>query len=72
MPQLLGAQPNSGRRVTLQLTRLESERSWLNRLAPLTVRRQLQAREWVSGDFWILYYRGADAVSVALNISKRI
>ncbi len=49
----------------LGLTQSEAERIWLDRLAPLTARRRLQAREWLLGEFWILYYRGAGAVYLA-------
>ena len=34
--------------------------SWL-----VTGRRRLQAREWLLGDFWILYYRSSQAVYLA-------
>ena len=46
----------------MSLSQSESEKHWLNRLAPLTARRRLQAREWVLGEFWILYYRSSRAV----------
>ena len=65
LPRLLAAQPDIGRPALLGLTQSESERIWLNRLAPLTARRRLQAREWLLGDFWILYYRSSDAVYLA-------
>jgi hypothetical protein len=59
LPRLLAAQPDIGRPARLSLIQSESERNWLNRLAPLTARRRLQAREWLLGDFWILYYRSS-------------
>ena len=65
LPRLLGTQPDIGRPAQLSLTQSESERSWLNRLAPLTARRRLQARDWLLGDFWILYYRSSSAVYLA-------
>ena len=65
LPRLLAAQPDIGRPAQLSLIQSESEKSWLNRLAPLTARRRLQAREWLLGDFWILYYRSAKAVYLA-------
>lgn len=65
LPRLLGAQPDIGRPAQLGLLQSQSEKEWLNRLAPLTARRRLQAREWLLGDFWILYYRGASAVYLA-------
>jgi plasmid stabilization system protein ParE len=65
LPRLLAAQPDIGRPAQLSLIQSESEKSWLNRLAPLTARRRLQAREWLLGDFWILYYRSASAVYLA-------
>lgn len=65
LPRLLAAQPDIGRPAQLSLTQSKTEREWLNRLAPLTARRRLQAREWLLGDFWILYYRGASAVYLA-------
>ena len=65
LPRLLSAQPDIGRPALLSLTQSEAERLWLNRLAPLTARRRLQAREWLLGDFWILYYRSSRAVYLA-------
>jgi hypothetical protein len=65
LPRLLAAQPDIGRPAQLSLIQSEAEKSWLNRLAPLTARRRLQAREWLLGDFWILYYRSAKAVYLA-------
>ena len=65
LPQLLAAQPDIGRPAQLGLTQSESEKNWLVRLAPLTARRRLQAREWLLGEFWILYYRGSTAVYLA-------
>ncbi|MSQ53049.1 MAG: hypothetical protein EXR28_14310 [Betaproteobacteria bacterium] len=59
---MLGRHPDIGRPVQLSVTISESEQSWLQRLAPLTAARRLQAREWLLGDFWILYYRTASAV----------
>jgi hypothetical protein len=65
LPRLLVVQPDIGRPAQLSLTQSESEMNWLNRLAPLTARRRLQAREWLLGDFWILYYRSSKAVYLA-------
>jgi len=65
LPQLLGAHPDIGRTAQLSLTQSQSERNWLARLAPLTARRRLQAREWLAGDFWVLYYRTPSAVYLA-------
>jgi len=65
LPQLLGAQPDIGRPAHLSLTQSEAEKNWLARLALLTARRRLQAREWLLGEFWILYYRGTTAVYLA-------
>jgi len=65
LPRLLAAQPDIGRPAQLSLLQSEAEKSWLNRLAPLTARRRLQAREWLLGDFWILYYRSSRAVYLA-------
>jgi hypothetical protein len=65
LPQLLAAHPDIGRPARLSLTQSESEKNWLSRLAPLTARRRLQAREWLLGDFWILYYRSSRAVYLA-------
>lgn len=65
LPRLLGAQPDIGRPAQLSLMQSQTERKWLNRLAPLTARRRLQAREWLLGDFWILYYRSTSAVYLA-------
>ena len=62
LPQLLAARPDIGRPAQLSPTQSESGKTWLNRLAPLTARRRLQAREWLLGDFWILYYRTSSAV----------
>ena len=62
---LLAAQPDIGRPAQLSVNQGETEKNWLNRLAPLTARRRLQAREWLLGDFWILYYRSASAVYLA-------
>lgn len=62
---LLAAQPDIGRPAQLSLLHTEAEAAWLRRLAPLTVRRRLQAREWLLEDFWILYYRGSSAVYLA-------
>ena len=59
---MLSQHPDIGRPVQLSLTMSESEQNWLQRLAPLTAARRLQAREWLLGDFWILYYRTASAV----------
>jgi len=65
LPRLLAVQPDIGRPAQLTLTRSQDESAWLERLAPLTARRRLRAREWLLGDFWILYYRSADAVYLA-------
>ncbi len=65
LPRLLAAQPDIGRPAHLSLLQSESEKSWLHRLAPLTAHRRLQAREWLLGDFWILYYRSSSAVYLA-------
>jgi hypothetical protein len=62
LPQVLALHPDIGRPAQLSLSMSNAERDWLQRLAPLTARRRLQAREWLLGDFWILYYRTADAV----------
>jgi hypothetical protein len=62
VPRLLAAQPDIGRPAQLSLLGNESERQWLSRVAPLTARRRLQAREWLAGEFWILYYRSQTAV----------
>ena len=61
----MSAQPNIGRPAQLSLTQSGSEKNWLERLAPLTARRRLQAREWLLGEFWILYYRSSTAVYLA-------
>lgn len=65
LPRLLGAQPDIGRPVHLSLTQSQAEKHWLLRLAPLTARRRLQAREWLLDEFWILYYRGSTAIYLA-------
>ena len=65
IPKLLATHPDIGRPAQLSLTMSNSERNWLLRLAPLTARRRLQAREWLLGEFWILYYRTASAVYLA-------
>lgn len=65
LPKLLGVQPDIGRPARLSQMQNQNEREWLNRLAPLTARRRLQAREWLLGDFWVLYYRGSSAVYLA-------
>lgn len=65
LPRILAAHPDIGRPAQLSLTMSNAERNWLLRLAPLTARRRLQAREWLLGDFWILYYRTASAVYLA-------
>lgn len=65
LPRLLAAQPDIGRPAQLSLVQSGAERNWLNRLAPLTARRRLQAREWLLGEFWILYYRSSRAVYLA-------
>lgn len=59
---LLGTQPDIGRPAVLALLNSAAEAAWLARLAPLSARRRLQAREWRLDEFWILYYRGVDAV----------
>ena len=63
--RILAAHPDIGRPAQLNLTMSDSERNWLLRLAPLTARRRLQAREWLLEDFWILYYRTTSAVYLA-------
>ncbi len=65
LPRLLSAQPDIGRPAQLTLTQSEAEKNWLIRLAPLTARRRLQAREWLLGEFWILYFRASTAVYLA-------
>lgn len=65
LPQWLAAQPGIGRAAQLRVTQNQSERNWLARLAPLTARRRLQAREWLVSDFWVLYYRTSSAVYLA-------
>ncbi len=65
LPRILAAQPDIGRPAQLTLDMSESEKNWLERLAPLTASRRLQAREWLLSDFWILYYRTATAVYLA-------
>ena len=65
LPRLLAAQPDIGRPAQLSLIQSDAEKNWLNRLAPLTARRRLQAREWLLGEFWILYYRSSRAVYLA-------
>jgi len=65
LPGILAAQPDIGRPAQQTLSMSESEKIWLNRLAPLTARRRLRAREWLLGDFWILYYRSSTAVYLA-------
>lgn len=54
LPRLFAAQPDIGRPVQLTLTQSQAEKNWLTRLAPLTARRRLQAREWLVSDFWVL------------------
>ncbi len=65
LQQILSAHPDIGRPAHLSVTQSSAERDWLLRLAPLTARRRLQAREWLLEEFWILYYRSADAVYLA-------
>ena len=62
LPRLLAAHPDLGGPAQLSLMQSETEQHWLKRLAPLTARRRLQAREWLLGEFWILYYRTSGAV----------
>jgi hypothetical protein len=62
LPLLLGAHPDIGRPAQLGLTKSRTERKWLERLAPLTAQRRLQPREWLLGEFWVLYYRSARAI----------
>jgi hypothetical protein len=59
---LLAAQPDIGRPALLHLLHNPAESAWITRLAPLSACRRLQAREWLPGDFWILYYRSADVM----------
>jgi hypothetical protein len=65
LPELLALQPDIGRVAQLSSSQSDEERQWLLRLAPLTARRRLQAREWRVGGFWILYYRTSSAVYLA-------
>lgn len=65
LPRLLGAQPDIGRPARLSITQSEAEKNWLTRLAPLSARNRLQAREWLLGEFWILYFRSDSAVYLA-------
>ena len=65
LPQLLSAHPDIGRPAQLSQVHGDAESAWLKRLAPLTAARRLQAREWLLGDFWILYYSSANAVYLA-------
>lgn len=65
LPQVLALHPDIGRPAQLIMSMSDAERDWLERLAPLTARRRLQAREWLLGEFWILYYRTADSVYLA-------
>ena len=62
LPRLLAAHPDIGRPAQLSLTQSKFEQKWLERLAPLTARRRLQAREWLLGEFSILYCRSSGAV----------
>ena len=62
LPRLLAAHPDIGRPAQLSLTRSKFEQKWLERLAPLTARRRLQARERLPGEFRILSYRTSGAV----------
>jgi hypothetical protein len=59
---LLAEQPDIGRPAVLPLLHSEAGAAWLARLAPLSARRRLQAREWRLEEFWILYFRSTDAV----------
>src|SRR3970282_1604519 len=65
LPRILAAHPDIGTPAQLSLSMSNSERHSLLRVAPLTARRRLQAREWLLGEFWILYYRTASAVYLA-------
>ena len=65
LPRILAAHPDIDRPAQLSRSMSDSEQNWLRRLAPLTARRRLQAREWLLGDFWIHYYRTASAVYLA-------
>ena len=62
LPRLLAAHPDIGRPAQLSLTQSKFEQKWLERLAPLTARRRLQARQWLPGEFRILYYRTSGAL----------
>ena len=62
LPRLLGSQPDIGRPAPLSVTQSDEEKNWLTRLAPLGARGRLQAREWLLGEFWILYFRGPSAI----------
>jgi hypothetical protein len=65
LPQVLALHPDIGRPAQLTRRVSTAERDWLQRLAPLTAQRRLQAREWLLGEFWILYFRTADSVYLA-------
>ncbi len=65
LPVLLAAHPDIGRPAQLNLHQSAEESAWLQRMAAQTATRRLQPREWLIGDFWILYYRSAQAVYLA-------
>ncbi len=65
LPVLLAEQPGIGRPAQLNLRQSAEESAWLQRMASQTATRRLQPREWLIGDFWILYYRSAKAVYLA-------
>lgn len=62
LPRVLSAHPDIGRPAQLSRSQSRAGKKWLERLAPLTARRRLQPREWLVGEFWILYFRSARAV----------
>lgn len=65
LPEVLALHPEIGRPAQLIMSTSDAERDWLQRLAPLTAHRRLQAREWLLGEFWILYYQAANSVYLA-------
>ncbi|WP_457331013.1 hypothetical protein [Rhizobacter sp. P5_C2] len=71
LPVLLAAQPRIGRRAVLGVSQSQAEIAWLSRLAPLTSRRRLEAREWLIEGFWILYHRTPAAIYVASARGER-
>lgn len=65
LPVLLAEHPDIGRPAQLNLRQGAEESVWLQRMASQTATRRLRPREWLIGDFWILYYRSAKAVYLA-------